>query len=164
MTSDSITTPLADAAWRLPYHFAKSKGVIAAGMVDEKMEIWVRPGVQAATLAEVRRIVGVPLTAITNATYSDARQRQLFKNIIYVGALAEILGMEAAAVEGLIAEQFKGKEKLIPANLEALHLGRDRARAEIGPIALKVRRADAVGDRIFLERVGGPAAAVRARC
>jgi 2-oxoglutarate/2-oxoacid ferredoxin oxidoreductase subunit alpha len=25
-------------------------------------------------------IIGVPLTAITNATYSDARQRQLFKN------------------------------------------------------------------------------------
>ena len=64
MTSDSITTPLADAAWRLPYHFAKSKGVIAAGMVGEQMEIWVRPGVQAATLAEVRRIVGVPLTPL----------------------------------------------------------------------------------------------------
>jgi 2-oxoglutarate ferredoxin oxidoreductase subunit alpha len=95
--------------------------------------------------------LGLPLTQITNERYSDPRQRQLFKNIIYVGALAEILGMEAAAVEGLIAEQFKGKEKLIPANLEALHLGRDRARAEIGPIALKVRRADAVGDRIFLE-------------
>lgn len=64
MTSDSITPPQTDAAWRLPYHFAKSKGVIAAGMVDEKMEIWVRPGVQAATLAEVRRIVGVPLTPL----------------------------------------------------------------------------------------------------
>ena len=32
-------------------------------------------------------LIGVPLTAITNATYSDPRQRQLFKNIIYVGAL-----------------------------------------------------------------------------
>jgi hypothetical protein len=32
-------------------------------------------------------VIGVPLTAICNATYSDPRQRQLFKNIIYVGAL-----------------------------------------------------------------------------
>ena len=32
-------------------------------------------------------VIGVPLTAITNSTYTDPRQRQLFKNIIYVGAL-----------------------------------------------------------------------------
>ena len=35
-------------------------------------------------------IVGVPLTAITNATYSDARQRQLFKNIMVLGALSAV--------------------------------------------------------------------------
>ena len=34
------------------------------------------------------QIVGVPLTAICNGAYTDPRQRQLFKNIIYVGALA----------------------------------------------------------------------------
>src|SRR3954471_13334114 len=33
-------------------------------------------------------IVGMPLTEICNSTYSDPRQRQLFKNIMYVGALA----------------------------------------------------------------------------
>src|SRR3981189_2729574 len=32
-------------------------------------------------------VVGVPLTAICNREYTDPRQRQLFKNIIYVGAL-----------------------------------------------------------------------------
>src|SRR5215212_10545776 len=30
-------------------------------------------------------VIGVPLTAITNSTYTDPRQRQLFKNIIYLG-------------------------------------------------------------------------------
>lgn len=54
-------TPITDAAWRLPYHFAKSKGVIASGMVGDKMEILTRPGVQAASLAELRRMLGVPL-------------------------------------------------------------------------------------------------------
>ena len=38
--------------------------------------------------------IGVPLTAICNATYNDARQRQLFKNIMYVGALSVLLGIE----------------------------------------------------------------------
>jgi 2-oxoglutarate ferredoxin oxidoreductase subunit alpha len=96
-------------------------------------------------------VLGMPLTAICNERYKDARQRQLFKNIIYVGALAELLGIETEVVEKLIAEQFKGKDKLIPPNIEALHMGRDHARNELGKIDLAVRRADAVGDRIFLE-------------
>jgi 2-oxoglutarate/2-oxoacid ferredoxin oxidoreductase subunit alpha len=106
-------------------------------------------------------VVGMPLTAICNERYTDPRQRQLFKNIIYVGALASLLGVEIAEVERLIAEQFRGKDKLIPPNYEALHLGRDYAEAHLkGNIGLQVRRADAVGDRIFLE--GNDAAALGA--
>ena len=33
-------------------------------------------------------IIGIPLTAICNEAYSDPRQRQLFKNVIYVAASA----------------------------------------------------------------------------
>jgi 2-oxoglutarate/2-oxoacid ferredoxin oxidoreductase subunit alpha len=95
--------------------------------------------------------IGLPLTAICNARYKDPRQRQLFKNIIYLGALSELLGIEVEVVEKLIGEQFKGKDKLIPPNLEALALGREHARNEIGAINLRVKRADAVGNRIFLE-------------
>src|SRR5881275_111280 len=39
-------------------------------------------------------VIGMPLTEICNRTYSDMRQRQLFKNIIYVGALAALLGID----------------------------------------------------------------------
>ncbi len=106
-------------------------------------------------------VVGMPLTAICNERYSDPRQRQLFKNIIYVGALAALLGIDTAEVEKLIAEQFRGKDKLIPPNYEALHMGRDYAETHLkDAIGLKVRRADAVGDRIFLE--GNDAAALGA--
>jgi 2-oxoglutarate ferredoxin oxidoreductase subunit alpha len=45
--------------------------------------------------------IGVPLTAITNAAYSDARQRQLFKNIIYLGALSALLDIDPAEIEKL---------------------------------------------------------------
>ena len=70
-------------------------------------------------------IIGVPLTAITNSTYTDPRQRQLFKNIIYLGALTALLDMDPKVVEQLIGEQYKGKEKLLSSNVHALHLGRD---------------------------------------
>ena len=58
-------------------------------------------------------VIGVPLTAICNREYTDLRQRQLFKNIIYVGALSALLDMDIAVIEQLVKEQFKSKEKLI---------------------------------------------------
>jgi 2-oxoglutarate/2-oxoacid ferredoxin oxidoreductase subunit alpha len=106
-------------------------------------------------------VIGVPLTAIANREYTDPRQRQLFKNIMYVGALSAMLDMDVAAIEQLISEQFKGKEKLFDANKNALHLGRDWALLNLDcPIGLRVQRADKVGDRIFME--GNSAAALGA--
>ncbi len=98
------------------------------------------------------RVIGMPLTEICNSEYSDPRQRQLFKNIIYVGALAALLDMDLAEIEKLIGEQFKGKDKLIAPNIHALHLGREYALKNLEcPIGLRVRRASAVGDRIFID-------------
>ncbi|MGE0358218.1 MAG: 2-oxoacid:acceptor oxidoreductase subunit alpha [Burkholderiales bacterium] len=97
-------------------------------------------------------VLGMPLTEICNATYTDARQRQLFKNIIYVGALAALLGIDVAEVEKLIGEQYKGKEKLLEPNLKALHLGRDYALEHLPcPLGITVKRTDKVGERIFIE-------------
>src|SRR5438874_9673732 len=70
-------------------------------------------------------VIGVPLTAICNREYTDPRQRQLFKNIIYVGALSALLDMDVGTIEKLIAEQFRSKDTLIEPNVHALHLGRD---------------------------------------
>lgn len=96
-------------------------------------------------------VVGVPLTAICNAAYTAARERQLFKNIIYVGAVASLLGIEIDVIETLVAEQFEGRDRLIKANVAALHMGRDWVADNMGPLGLQVRRADAVGERIFIE-------------
>ena len=104
-------------------------------------------------------VIGVPLTEICNATYTDPRQRQLFKNLMYVGALSALLELDVPAIEQLVGEQYRGKEKLLKPNIEALHLGRDWVTAHLPhPIGLRVRKAAAVGDRIFVE--GNAAAAL----
>jgi 2-oxoglutarate ferredoxin oxidoreductase subunit alpha len=106
-------------------------------------------------------VIGMPLTEICNREYTDARQRQLFKNIIYVGALSALLDLEIAAIEGLLSQQFKGKDKLIEPNVHALKLGRDYALQNLKcPLAIRVKRADAVGNRIFID--GNSAAALGA--
>jgi 2-oxoglutarate ferredoxin oxidoreductase subunit alpha len=105
-------------------------------------------------------VIGVPLTAICNKEYTDPRQRQLFKNIICLGVLTELFGMDFAEVEKLIGEQYRGKDKLIPPNVHALHLGEDWAKANLKPIGLRIKRANDIGNKILLE--GNAAAALGA--
>lgn len=103
--------------------------------------------------------LGVPLTEITNRVFTDARQRQLFKNIVYVGALSVLLDLDVSVFEQLFAEQYKGKERLLKANLTALQLGRDYVTANMdAPIGLRVRHSDQVGNQIFTD--GNSAAAL----
>jgi len=105
-------------------------------------------------------VIGVPLTQICNKEYTDPRQRQLFKNIICLGVLTELFGMDFTEVEKLIGEQYRGKDKLIPPNVHALHLGKDWAQANLKPIGLRIKRSEDVGNRILLE--GNAAAALGA--
>jgi 2-oxoglutarate/2-oxoacid ferredoxin oxidoreductase subunit alpha len=106
-------------------------------------------------------VLGIPLTEICNREYTDPRQRQLFKNIIYVGALSALLEIDGAELEKLIGEQFRGKDMLIAPNLHALQMGRDFATKYLScPLPLKIRRASAVGERVFVD--GNNAAALGA--
>jgi 2-oxoglutarate ferredoxin oxidoreductase subunit alpha len=106
-------------------------------------------------------VIGMPLTEICNTTYSDPRQRQLFKNIIYVGALSALLEIDPAEIEKLFSEQYKGKEALLQSNVKALRLGRDYATQHLGcPLGIRVKRSNNVGNKIFVD--GNTAAALGA--
>jgi 2-oxoglutarate/2-oxoacid ferredoxin oxidoreductase subunit alpha len=97
-------------------------------------------------------ILGMPLTDICTREYSDPRQRQLFKNIVYVGALAALLDIAIGEVEKLISEQFKGKDRLIAPNLRALRIGYDDAKSRFAcPLGIRVARSEAVGERILVD-------------
>jgi 2-oxoglutarate ferredoxin oxidoreductase subunit alpha len=104
-------------------------------------------------------VIGVPLTELCNHAYTDPRQRQLFKNIVYVGALSVLLDMEYEVLEKLIGEQYKSKPRLLDSNIGALAMGRNYAATHLShPLGLRVRRADRVGERIFVD--GNSAAAL----
>lgn len=96
--------------------------------------------------------IPIPLMEICNETYTDARLRLLFKNIIYVGALAELMQFDFTVFESLLGDQFKGKEKLIAPNLNALKLGSDFIKANYkGTFDLKVERRDLLKDAIMTD-------------
>ena len=111
-------------------------------------------------------LIGMPVTAICNATYEDPRQRTLFKNIMVLGALSELMDVDGRVIEGLFSEQYKGKERLLESNVRALQSGRGFARDHLKSpkqpgVGLRVKRVDgphAVGDLIFMD--GNAAAAL----
>lgn len=104
-------------------------------------------------------VIGVPLTEISNFNYSDSRQRQLFKNIIYIGALSMLLDVEIDVFKKLFEEQYKGKELLLDSNMKALNLGRNHVLQNLShPIGLRVERRENVGNSIFTD--GNSAAAL----
>jgi 2-oxoglutarate ferredoxin oxidoreductase subunit alpha len=104
-------------------------------------------------------VIGMPLTEISNSTYTLPRERQLFKNIICLGALAGMMNIEPEVIAELIGEQYKGKEKLLKPNLNALQLGLNFARTHLAnSLGLKAKRSYNVGDKIFIE--GNAAAAL----
>ncbi|MEZ5670299.1 MAG: 2-oxoacid:acceptor oxidoreductase family protein, partial [Alphaproteobacteria bacterium] len=85
----------------------------------------------------------------------------LFKNVIYLGALSRLIELDIETLEGLIADQFRAKPKLVDPNLQALHIGRDFVRDHIEhPLPVRVRKADGTGGKIMI--TGNEAAALGA--
>jgi 2-oxoglutarate ferredoxin oxidoreductase subunit alpha len=65
----------------------------------------------------------IPLMEMSNQHFAEPRLRQLFKNIIYVGALSALLDIDRDVIIGLLNDQFPGKEKVVASNVKALDLG-----------------------------------------
>lgn len=105
--------------------------------------------------------IGIPITKLILSEFSDPKQRQLFKNIVYVGALSALLNMEFDVLTSMVASQYRGKDKLIQPNIQALELGRNYALNYLQcPMDIQVRNADLIGDRILVD--GNEAAALGA--
>ena len=96
-------------------------------------------------------VLGVPIAEMCAGKWKDPRQRQLFKNIVYVGALAALLDMDIEVLRGTVADQLRGKEKLVAANMEAIELGRSYAAENFDcPLPIRVRPAMGAKGKIMV--------------
>jgi 2-oxoglutarate ferredoxin oxidoreductase subunit alpha len=96
--------------------------------------------------------IGIPMMRMCMEHYSDPRKQQLFKNMVYIGALSALINMDEAVIKNIIAEQFAKKPKLIPPNELAIKLGSDYARANFDcPIGLRLETRNANGDDILID-------------
>lgn len=106
-------------------------------------------------------VVGIPIAQMCAAKWSDVRQRQLFKNMVYVGALTALLDIDVSVLQGVVSDQLRGKEKLVGANMDAIALGRDYVFANCQhPLPFKAQAADGAKGKIMIQ--GNDAAALGA--
>ena len=69
----------------------------------------------------------VPLDKITAAVCPEAKLRKLVKNMVYVGAVAQILHIDLGVVERGLQRQFAKKQKVFDLNFGAVKAGFDYA-------------------------------------
>lgn len=97
-------------------------------------------------------MIGVPMMQLSIDHYEVPRLQQLFKNIIYIGALSTLIDLDLDVVKAIISEQFEKKPKLIPPNHKALDLGADWVKENLDyPLNVRLKHSDATGDKIMID-------------
>ena len=96
-------------------------------------------------------IIEIPLTQLCVDTFKNPKQRALFKNIAYVGALSALMEIEYEVLESIISEQFINKPSLIEPNIKALNLGRNYVLENLDyPIGIKLSRKNLLENKILI--------------
>src|SRR5437868_3967435 len=73
----------------------------------------------------------VPYDKLVAAVCPEAKLRKLVKNMIYVGVVAQILGIDMKQVEAALRKQFAKKVKAADLNMNAARAGFDYAAASL---------------------------------
>src|SRR5688572_13900466 len=73
----------------------------------------------------------VPFSKLAAEISTDGRLRKLLTNMIYVGVVAELLGIEIEEMKIALGKQFKGKAKAVELNVQAIEKGIEFARASL---------------------------------
>jgi 2-oxoglutarate ferredoxin oxidoreductase subunit alpha len=88
----------------------------------------------------------VPFEKITATICPEFKLRKLVKNMVYVGAVAQLLAIDLDVVERNLRRQFSNKQKVFELNFGAVKAGFDYAQANL------TKR-----DPFFIERMNGTA-------
>ncbi len=91
----------------------------------------------------------MPVAALAKASGADAALRDYVANMVYVGALSELIGIELGEIENALKFHFKGKAKAINLNLGVVQAGAEHIRSNFAP-----------SDRYRAERMNGTAGQV----
>ncbi|HYS52577.1 MAG TPA: 2-oxoacid:acceptor oxidoreductase subunit alpha [Thermoanaerobaculia bacterium] len=103
----------------------------------------------------------VPFGKLAGELTTDSRLRKLLTNMIYVGIVAELIGIERQEIINAITKQFKGKQKAIDPNVASIDKGIEFARANLPKQnKWRIERMNKTAGKIIID--GNAAAAIGA--
>jgi 2-oxoglutarate ferredoxin oxidoreductase subunit alpha len=136
--------------------YARDLAEVASGGYFIYDSTWPRP---ALLMRDDVTVIGVPLARLCNDHFTGVRTRILMKNICYAGVLAALCQLDLEIIRALLTETYAKKPKLLDANMKAIQLGHDYARAHFAcPLPLKVEKMDTTAGHIIID--GNTAAAL----
>jgi len=96
-------------------------------------------------------VIGVPMTKMARGL--NPKLGRMIANMMYVGLLAEILGLDQDKLTQALSQQFKGKAKAIELNLAAINLGRAfvSENVDISDIPFRIEARDVEDDAFLIE-------------
>src|SRR5580658_9211936 len=136
--------------------YARDLQEVASGGYLLYDSTWPRP---ALLKRDDVTVIGVPLARLCNENFQGVRTRILMKNICYVGVLAALCEIDLDVIRALLQQTYAKKPQLVEANMKAIQLGHDYARAQVAcPLPLRVEKMDATRGHIVID--GNTAAAL----
>ncbi len=103
----------------------------------------------------------VPFAKLAGELTTDSRLRKLLTNMVYVGIVAELIGIERQEIVVAISKQFKGKQKAIDPNVAAIDKGLEFARGNLPKQnKWRIERMNKTAGKIIID--GNAAAAIGA--
>ncbi len=103
----------------------------------------------------------VPFAKLAGELTTDSRLRKLLTNMIYVGIVAQLIGIERDEIMIALTKQFKGKKKAIEPNVGAIDKGLEFAKANLpAQNKWRVERMNKTAGKIIID--GNAAAALGA--
>lgn len=65
----------------------------------------------------------IPMTQLTKDAVDKPKLRPLLTNMVYVGAISELFGLDSTILEGVVKDTFKSKESVVKLNLDVIQAG-----------------------------------------
>ncbi len=94
----------------------------------------------------------VPFAKLATEITTDSRLRKLLANMLYVGVVGELMGIETQEIDAAIRKQFKGKKKAVELNMQAIAIGIRYTREHIRKIdPFRCERMDKTAGKIIID-------------
>ena len=117
-------------------------------------------GVPSPAIPADRTVYKIPFSKLVEPLVADAKLRKLVVNMVYVGVVARLLGIDPQEVDGALTAQLGKKPKALDMNRAAVKAGEEYAAQHLKPAPFRVERRNKTAGKILIE--GNQAAALGA--